>query len=87
MKDFLIKDGFVGVPMDANFHSHQTNCERCKQLDIEKPATLALLCLEGSILYKQENSIRIKKPESGPGYTGKKTRITHEEMRKLMVHK
>lgn len=49
-----------GVPIDATFLDHQRNgCEQCKRFDETKPATVALLCLEGAILWKRENGVKV----------------------------
>ena len=46
-----------GVLLDANFLSHVINCDQCKRYEADKPATLALQCLEGSVLWKRENAV------------------------------
>ena len=43
------------VLMDAKWADHLRNCEACRRYDETKPATLALMCLEGSVLWKREN--------------------------------
>lgn len=41
-----------GVQLDADFTSHVAGgCEQCHQFDPERPATAAVMCLEGSVLY------------------------------------
>lgn len=34
------------------WEAHASTCEKCKQVVIEKPATLALACIEGARLFK-----------------------------------
>lgn len=59
MKERLKKyDASRGVQLDANFLSHAGDCEQCRRYDAEKPATLALMCLEGAVLYKRDNAVR-----------------------------
>lgn len=49
----------TGIPLDDCFTNHLYNCETCKQFDQKKPATVALLCLEGAILWKRENGVKV----------------------------
>lgn len=44
-----------GVLLDGDFNLHANNCASCAQFNAEKPATAALLCLEGSVLWKRKN--------------------------------
>ena len=48
-------DAQHGIMLDGSFALHCTGCEECRRFDAEKPATVALLCLEGSVLWKKEN--------------------------------
>ena len=43
----------LGIAIDSTFAAHVEHCQKCQRYDATKPATLALLCLEGSILWKQ----------------------------------
>lgn len=47
-------DAKLGVNMDSDFTTHRARCARCKDFD-DKPSSLAGLCLEGSLLWKQAN--------------------------------
>lgn len=47
----------VGVQLDPSFTSHLARCEQCAQFDASQPASAALLCLEGSVLWKRENKV------------------------------
>lgn len=40
-----------GVLMDATFKDHARDCAQCVQFKADEPATAALMCLEGSVLY------------------------------------
>lgn len=52
-------DANRGLQLDATFESHVANgCERCRQFDATKPATAALMCLEGAVIYKRDNVTR-----------------------------
>jgi len=65
------------------FAQHQRSCPRCGRFDEEKPATLALLCLDGSVLWKKDNTVateRDSRPLS-PYHAPAK------EVRKLMRYK
>jgi len=75
MKPYLPELG--GVPMDADFKTHEAHCERCRTGD------LAAMCLEGVILWKRANAAPIKreKPERDPH------RVSKAELRKIMRYK
>jgi hypothetical protein len=72
-----------GVMMDANFVSHQTICDQCKRFDAEKPATIALMCLEGSVLWKRENGITIKREAPAKPDTV----VSKDEVKRVMRYK
>lgn len=80
-KDYDPKNG---VTMDASFADHVTlGCEQCKRFDPNKPATLSLMCLEGSILWKRENGVSVK-----PQHVEKdSTHCSKEELRRAMHYK
>jgi hypothetical protein len=42
--------------MAPDFKTHLTMCEKCRRYNPERPATMSLLCLEGSILLKAQHS-------------------------------
>ncbi len=44
-----------GVELDSSFAFHCSRCDVCKRFEANKPATVSLLCLEGSVLWKREN--------------------------------
>ena len=48
-------DVFNGVALDPDWLQHVATCEACRGFDCAKPATMANMCLEGSILWKREN--------------------------------
>ena len=50
-----------GVPLDANWRTHSTDCAECKRFDADKPATIGLMCLEGAVLWKRENAVGPKR--------------------------
>ena len=56
-----------GVPLDNNFQTHSAGCNQCKQYDEAKPVTVALLCLEGSVLWKRENATPVKREHPDRG--------------------
>lgn len=60
-------DASRGVLLDADFTQHCKTCERCAQFDAAKPATAALMCLEGSVLYKRDSVVRERKPQADRG--------------------
>lgn len=59
----------TGIALDATFAHHATNCEQCMRYDADKPSTLALQCLEGSVLWKRENSTPIKREKADQSAT------------------
>ena len=60
MKQFNAE--LVGFPIDSDFNSHQSSCEQCKTFG-GSPSELSGLCLEGSVLWKNENVTVIPKPK------------------------
>jgi hypothetical protein len=44
---------------------HARRCSSCKRVDLDKPATLALTCLEGARLFKDVAAIVCKQVEEG----------------------
>lgn len=52
-----------GIALDSTFAHHSTSCEECQRFDAKKPATIALMCLEGSVLWKRENGVTIKREQ------------------------
>lgn len=46
-----------GIQMDATWFSHAASCSQCRRFNESKPATAALMCLEGSVLYKRDNAV------------------------------
>lgn len=81
MKKFIADGVVCGVPMDANFISHTANCANCKQFDAAAPATFALLCLEGSVLWKRENTDAPKREPLARGQFETTTKHAKELMR------
>lgn len=77
--------GKVGVPIDANLSHHKLGCEQCKRTpaDIVSASDLALLCLEGSILWKRENEVKMRAAADPE----KKRRLKPDEVRSLMKYK
>jgi len=53
----------TGVLLDESWWYHRQVCERCKSFDAERPATAANMCLEGAVLFKRDNTVRVKRPE------------------------
>ncbi len=58
-----------GIQIDADWLSHRAGCEDCRQFDESKPATAAVMCLEGAVLYKRDNKPterreRVEKPDT-----------------------
>lgn len=47
-------------PLDADFETHKLTCKQCGSVDA-RPSSLALLCLEGAVLWKNENTVPIKR--------------------------
>lgn len=72
-----------GFPiMAVNFSHHLTACDRCRQFDPKKPATAALLCLDGAVLWKAEHPREKAEPRFRPStWASKKT------VRKVMRYK
>jgi len=74
MKEYI---SGLGFPMDEDFSSHQLQCHKCKS------GELAKLCLEGSILWKLENTkIERRNPIMRSQYYA-----TAKEVKKLMRYK
>lgn len=48
-----------GVAIDDCWANHVHHCVPCRQFDATKPATVALLCLEGAVLWKRENGVKV----------------------------
>jgi hypothetical protein len=62
-----------GVAIDDTWATHVHRCDACRQFDATKPGTLALLCLEGSVLWKRENQDKSKpKKERDESYASPK---------------
>jgi hypothetical protein len=72
-----------GVAIDDTFAHHLHNCARCRQFDAAKPATVALLCLEGAVLWKRENGVKVT-PEREQK---KETIVSKVEAQKAMRYK
>lgn len=57
-----------GLQMDAYFTTHAVGCPQCCRFNENKPATAALMCLEGSVLYKRDNAVvkreHVEKPDT-----------------------
>lgn len=72
-----------GVALDPYFGMHIHDCEQCSRYKPSEPATLALLCLEGSVLWKRENKAEVEKKAEyqNPNQTSK------AEAKKLMRYK
>jgi hypothetical protein len=49
--------------IDGAFRWHRKNCDQCRRYIPSSPATLALLCLHGAILWKQQFPRKPKKPK------------------------
>jgi hypothetical protein len=54
----------AGFQLDGDFATHTSHCADCRQFDADKPATAALMCLEGSVLYKRDNPDRRTRSEA-----------------------
>lgn len=65
LKAFLPARG--GVPLDADWTTHVAQCKRCALFDATKPATAVNLCLEGSVLYKRDNEVRVRRAPEDRG--------------------
>lgn len=52
-----------GVLLDSTFAHHSTSCKECQRFDADKPSTIALMCLEGSVLWKRENGVTVKREQ------------------------
>lgn len=63
MKPKKIFEAERGVLMDAYFTSHQGYCAACQRFNPSKPATAALMCLEGAAPWKRDNT---KAPKREP---------------------
>lgn len=51
-----------GFPLDgASFAQHAVACADRGRFDAAKPATLALLCLDGAVLWKKDNAQPVKR--------------------------
>lgn len=74
-----------GVPLDGDFLTHSAKCDRCKLFDAERPATMSLMCLEGSILWKREHGVAAPKVSHITGNPDH--RASKEELRKAMKYK
>lgn len=73
-----------GLQLDANFESHVSGgCERCRQFDATKPATAALMCLEGAVIYKRDNVVRGRSTAA----TRPSTFASKAEVKRLMKYK
>lgn len=73
MRKKKVYNSSTGITLDANFLTHVANCEQCKRFDEKKPGTLALMCLEGTVLWKRENGVTIapEKPPKGDHWVSK----------------
>ena len=72
-----------GVLMDAKWADHLRNCAACQRYDEAKPATLALMCLEGSVLWKRENVTEPARQLE----ERKSTHCSKDELKRLMRYK
>jgi hypothetical protein len=72
-----------GVLMDANFVSHCSNCAQCRMFDAERPASISVMCLEGSVLWKRENAVAAKREpvRKSDNYASK------DELKRIMRYK
>lgn len=73
----------LGVAIDDCFANHIYSCEQCKAVDVAKTAALATLCLEGSILWKRENGVKVTKEREEK----KDTVVSKAEVKKVMRYK
>lgn len=56
-----------GMPLDGSFAIHAPLCDKCQKFDPDKPATIALMCLEGVVLWKAANrEVVARKPNWKP---------------------
>ena len=76
-------DGVMGFALDSDFLTHQGQCSACGQYQPERPATLALTCLEGSILLKRELAAQVTR-ERPPGPPKDPHKVSKAEAKKLM---
>lgn len=62
-----------GVLLDGNFLTHAAHCKDCQRFEEAKPASIALMCLEGSVLWKRENAVHVERAtqERGPNFASK----------------
>lgn len=49
-----------GVSLDPNFLEHRKTCDSCQRIG-PSTGTLSLLCLEGSVLWKADNTSPVKR--------------------------
>lgn len=78
-----IYNSALGIAIDDCFANHVYSCATCKQFDAAKPATVALLCLEGSVLWKRENGVKVT-PEREEK---KSTVVSKAEVKKVARYK
>ncbi len=72
-------------PIDAStFAEHVQHCDRCRRYDAEHPDTLALLCLDGSVLLKN-GAPKVVKPK--PVLPTDKNKTSKKEAQRLMRYK
>lgn len=91
MKDYIPKRG---IQLDASFSEHRRNCERCDSAPVAISAqALSKLCLEGSVLWKQENVAAPKRAvqhvqelQQG-GLLGESKRLSRAGAKKAMRYK
>lgn len=72
-----------GILLDAFFTTHAVGCEQCCRFNAEKPATAALMCLEGAVLYKRDNPVKAPRvvAEKGENFA------TKAEVRRAMKYR
>lgn len=68
----------------GSFLEHQAGRDRCRRYDAGKPDTLALLCLDGSILLKNDCP-KLVKPK--PVLPSDKEKVSKKDARMAMRYK
>lgn len=72
-----------GLALDGDWKAHLATCERCRQFDPQRPATAAVMCLEGAVLYKRDN------PSTKPRQRAERsdTYATKEQVKRAMRYR
>jgi len=73
----------TGIALDSTFLYHAASCEQCKLYDESKPATLALQCLEGSVLWKREHATPVSREQGWKPDTV----VSKDEAKRAMKYK